>query len=85
MVLKVQWQQKGGLKDVLWLLIILVVSRHCESATGTNQVPGRDFVWLVKLLKRGMTTIGKIATLISAGFTEYDVILAEHKTTSEDQ
>ena len=53
--------------------------------TGTNPFPECGFFWLGKLLKRGVTTIKTIATLVGVGFSDYGVVLAEYRTTSKDQ
>ena len=70
---------------MFWLLITLFVSRDYDSATGANPVLDCDFVWLGNLLKRNVTAIGTIATLVGIGFSNYGVILVEHRTASKDQ
>ena len=45
MVLKVRhYNKKVDEKVLLLILINLVLSRHCESATGANPVPEYEFV-----------------------------------------
>ena len=51
--------------------------------TGTNLVPECYFVWLGQLLKRGVTTVGTISALTSAGFTDYGAVLAKCSTSSK--
>ena len=41
------------------------------------------FVWLGKLLKCGMTTIGKFSALAGAGFADYGVVLEKCNTYSK--
>ena len=61
--------KKVDQKGLFLLLITLVASRHCKSATSANPVPDCDFVWLVMLLKRDVTAVCTIATLMVQGFT----------------
>ena len=48
-------------------------------------MPDCDFVWLGKMLKRGLTTVGAIDALVGAGLIECGVVLAKHSTASNER
>ena len=69
---------------LLRFLTTLGFSRHFESAISTNIVPGRDFVWIRKLLKHSVTTVGTILTSVGVRFSDCGVFHVGCRTVSKD-
>ena len=46
-------------------------------------MPDYSLVFLVKLLERGLMTVGEIATLVSAGFANDGAALEKRSTSSK--